>query len=223
MKKLIPLFLSTVMLAGFARCEGASDFSQVGNLSANSIMANTINGGSIQLPYSLKYVAGAYTIPAATTYKTNTELNSAGVWTTTVITNTVASHTSTNMIRADRFLGKAGCLVISETNVNVNVYMDAPGAVGGTFRPTGTYVSGYMGTNGVWVTTTHVVAGFTNSTPVACIGQTFALVNGGSQAYVLQPGTTILPAVTTYTQALNSVVLMTPISGTQWKVLSYTP
>ena len=108
MKKLIPLFLSTVMLAGFARCEGASDFSQVGNLSANSIMANTINGGSIQLPYSLKYVAGAYTIPAATTYKTNTELNSAGVWTTTVITNTVASHTSTNMIRADRFLGKAG-------------------------------------------------------------------------------------------------------------------
>jgi hypothetical protein len=74
--------------------------------------------------------------------------------------------------------------------------------------------------NGVFTTYTNTIAGATNSVPAATLGQTFAIINGGSSNFVFSTGTTVLPNSTVYTQAPNSAILLAPVSATAWKVLA---
>ena len=215
MKKLLPCFLAIAVSATLAFGEGSTDSKQVGDLSVGQLHAVSIDAGSIVFPYS-RFVA---TTPATTTQAAvsvvSAKMASNGVW--VVSTNTLAgsTNTSANVIGSAQFLGKIGCLVAANAT-GLTVTVGAPGSTLQYVTRTNTFVHSYMNSNGVFVTTTNLVAGITNSVASAPIGSIFTIVNGGTNSFTLSSGTTLWPASQSVTVATNSAIPLVAISGAYW-------
>ena len=213
--------LVAVATINYARGEGATDLKQVGVLNAHQVYADQINGGAIVMPFSTKALGTTFAVTNSAKSIVTTELNSHGVY--VVSTNAVAASATTNAntIGPRHFYGKAGVYLTAPTT-GYTTSLAAPGTTVETFIPAHNNITTELGSNGVYVVTTNAVSAATVLVPAATIGQILNLVAATNCTFAALT-TTVLDAAHTNTITMlpGSVLTVTPISGSQWKVLAF--
>ena len=218
MKKLIPCILALAALVTFnyARAEQATDTKAVGQLYVHQLRADSIDASSIVSSYATKALGSAYALTNAVHTNLTTELSSNGGW--VVHTNIVAvsATTNANVIGPSYFYGKSGLLLTAPTT-GYSCSIAAPGAALQRYTPVRTNITTELGSNGVWVVTTNVVGTSTVYVPSATIGQQLTIVAETNMTF--NTLTTVAPTNTSYTLTAGGALTVTPISGSQWRVL----
>ena len=218
------LAVAALAVAGLVRGEGATDLKQIGNASIHFLKADSIDAGSLVSDYSTMPLGTAYTITNSARSFIYSQMDSNGTF--VVRTNIVAQTitTNANTIGPRHFYGKDGCLLVAIAAGN-SVTMAAPGTTLANFTPAHSQVYSLMDSNGTFNVTTNVVAAQTNYVPAATIGKMFTLVSATNMTLVARPTVSIGSGLnyTNFTLVTGSVLTMTPISGSTWKVLNFQP
>lgn len=213
--------LAAIASINLAHGEGATDLKHIGVLNAQQIHADSIDGNAIAMPFSTKVLGTTFTVTNTAKSVVTSELWSNGVY--VVSTNVVAQTvvTNANTIGPKHFYGKAGVYLVAATT-GYTTSLAAPGTTIETFIPAHTNITTELWSNGVYVVSTNAVAASTVYTPAASIGQILNLVAATNCTFAALT-TTVLDAAHTNTITMlpNSVLSLTPINGSQWKVLTF--
>ena len=218
-------FLSAVLVlgaVGLSVAEEVADTKQVNAQYSEQLRADSISTRSVVVDYGIHRVKGNQTVITPATVSIVQTINSNGVFVTT--TNTVAGTTNlvSDVIKAANFYGRNGILLTNATGSATNVVtIAAPGTLLPYKTPASTNLVYTIGSNGVFTVSTNIVSAATVNVIAADIGRQLTLV--ARNAFIFSPGSTVLPATPTYTNAAGSVLVLTPISDSQWKVVDWAP
>ncbi len=215
--------LAAVVTINYARGEAATDYKQLGNVEVDKLSANSINTDVLTVDYATVELGAATVTTNPARSMVYSKMWSNGVY--VVYTNTYAAVVSTNanVIGPDKFYGKSGIRLVASAGTYTNS-LAAPGSTVTRTIPAHSQIYSALGSNGLYSVVTNVIAAQTVSYPAATIGQILTIV--AATNCTISAGTTLVSGVgglTNFTMVTGSVLGVTPISASKWKMVFSQP